>query len=706
MVFPFARAHITGIRPQISLGVAIVIAALACPLQAARAVDFKEPAVFASSGGVLDLLMIARQLPISSISFSPPSGRASVNPVGWIYEVCQRPSSVDQCPMDTNTVSDYGGVRLALRAGDILKIRLVNKLPLLDKAKVKHVAEPGLANLFRNPTNLHTHGLIVPPRTPTLGDPTFGDYVFVEIYNSANGIPEPQPFHQHGLVKMDFVDYRIEIPSSHPSGLFWYHPHVHGLSLNQVSSGMAGLISIGEVKDYVAAAPATIRHLILKDIQVLAAGTLTYDSGAVTVVDGEVQNQQIADFCEQIDKGGPNSRQGYCEGQPDEHATGNSFIGSRWYFTINGQVFPTIRVASPDGEIWRLTNASAQVSYRINLVDDSTQMVMSMQLVALDGISITVPPGTPPGTLLAMGGNKFTLADCASGSTAFLPVCIRDLIMMPSSRAEMWVAYRNSSGSAVTPPPAASATLRQEIINLGPAAEAWPQIKLAKVEFAYGVSEKVALDVSGNASAAFSPKGVFEAKAVAPGAAPSATACHSLPSGHHRRIFFGIVDPADQNSHFGIGYEEVDQSGVVVSGTQIGVSSYDPTRTTVCLPLGLGGSLVHETWELVNLGTETHNFHIHQTKFRVLDAASSVTSGSAVILEDNIPLPFGIANIPDIADKQSGYCTIEQWRSGQCIARPIVIDIPFFHAGEFLFHCHILEHEDGGMMAKIVVEPH
>jgi hypothetical protein len=32
-----------------------------------------------------------------------------------------------------------------------------------------------------------------------------------------------------------------------------------------------------------------------------------------------------------------------------------------------------------------------------------------------------------------------------------------------------------------------------------------------------------------------------------------------------------------------------------------------------------------------------------------------------------------------------------------------VVDVPFSELGEFVFHCHILEHEDGGMMAKIRV---
>ena len=36
----------------------------------------------------------------------------------------------------------------------------------------------------------------------------------------------------------------------------------------------------------------------------------------------------------------------------------------------------------------------------------------------------------------------------------------------------------------------------------------------------------------------------------------------------------------------------------------------------------------------------------------------------------------------------------------------VVVEIPFHEIGDFVFHCHILEHEDGGMMARIrVVAP-
>ena len=694
-----------------------LLAALTAVAYSAMSDPIVEPKVFSrSSSGVLDLLIVAKSKAVQSISFQPPGGGPLIHPIGWVYEICPRPRMGNSCPAGGTTVADYGGARLELHPGDVLKIRLVNQLPALEPDKVKHGKEPGQGNLYRNPTNLHTHGLIVEPRTPTANDPTFGDYVFLQVYNSANGMPAPQTTHQHGVNVMDVVDYRIDIPKDHPSGIYWFHPHIHGISLNQVSSGLAGILTIGDVQDYVKNAPQVVRHLTLQDMQVLAAGTLHYDfdEKPVKVVDGEVQNQQIADFCEPRDNSGPAGRLGYCDGEPNG-GSGNSFVNSRWFFTINGQVFPTIRMTTQDGELWRLTNASAQVTYQLELVDDSPgNPIIPMQLVAIDGVPITVPVGTPAGSVTAMGGNKFVAVDCPSGGAKTLPVCVSDLVMMPSSRAEVWVTYRRSDGRVAKPPANATATLRQVSAVLGQAAETWPQLKLARIQFAEPKPTKTAIEVasgkmvsSPSVLASPAPRLAGPA-AIASLVLPKPATCGPLPQGHHRRIFFGLVNPTDANSSFGLGYEEVvNETGEVVPGTQIPITAFDPVQTMVCLPLGPGGAIVHEIWELINLSTETHNFHIHQTKFTVLSVTDlkhqTQKPGTPGILEDNVPVPFGTANIAAVDDTQNGYCTIEQWRSGQCTATPIVLDIPFSQVGDFVFHCHILEHEDSGMMAKIQV---
>ena len=39
-------------------------------------------------------------------------------------------------------------------------------------------------------------------------------------------------------------DYAIHIPEDHPSGTFWYHTHKHGSALHQLASGMSGFLMI------------------------------------------------------------------------------------------------------------------------------------------------------------------------------------------------------------------------------------------------------------------------------------------------------------------------------------------------------------------------------------------------------------------------------------------------------------------------------
>ena len=705
---------------------AAALAVALCGPTAAFAADFVEPPVFASAHGVLDLLMIARAAPVPGISFAAPGG--DIHPTGWIYEICQRAlaSRSNECPAGSATVAAYGGARLAVQKGDRLKIRLVNRLPKVDPVKLDHSGDPGGANLPLNLTNLHTHGLIVQARAPTVADPTFGDDVFVEIYNSANGTPVPQPTHQHGSIVKDHADYRIDIPANHPSGAFWFHPHVHGIALNQVSSGLAGIISVGEAGDYVRGdmghAPfpgEQVRHLILKDMQVLAAGNIQFGNGPANVANGEVLNQQGPDFCEEFPAGPAEQRLGSCPGADNSADGGNNYARGRWHFTLSGQEYPTIRITKPDGELWRLTNASGSASYDLQLTDDATQRPMIMQLVSVDGVSIKVPPATAQKTMATLGGARFRVVPCPAAPAMGLgsaPVCVDQFVMMPSSRAEVWVTYRDAAGRIAAPPTGAMATLKTIGLMTGPDGDSWPAVDLARIVFAQPPSRHLtafALDVLGDAQAANLSTGIFSA--AVPYARPAAlpAGCKALPTGHRRRIFFGLADPVNDAGSFGLGYEEVDRSGTVVPGSQIPVSRFDPANNTICLPLGPGQTPAHETWELVNLALENHNFHIHQAKFRLVRAGAhegffSETvdrEAGAGLMEDNVPLPVSTPHTPDVLNNQNGYCTMAQWHNGQCASAPVTVDIPFSQLGEFVFHCHILEHEDGGMMAKIQVVP-
>jgi len=709
-------------RTRRALRTAAALAAVALAGGSAGAATLPEPPAFASQNGVLDIMMVAMAQPIPSIAYVAPGGGSVIHPTGWVFAICPRPASGLACPAGSKTVSPYGGTRLALQPGDTLKIRFVNRLPKVDPNKLRHVTEPGQENLFLNPTNLHTHGLLTPARAPTMSDPTFGDDVFVSIFNSANGTPQPQTSHQHGAVVMDTVDYKITIPANHPSGLFWFHPHVHGIALNQLSEGLSGLITVGNVGDNLRgdAAPtpwpeANVRHIMLKDIQVLAGGTIGFDSGPQPVANGEVLNQEDPDFCAQFPADGSETRQGSCPGADDTAGGGNDYTGGKWYMTVNGEVYPTIPITAADGEVWRVGTGAGSLSWDLQLVDDAAHRPMTVQLLAIDGVAVHLPQDTPRDTMISMAGGRFRLVACpdAPAIGATVPVCVDQLVMMPSARAELWVTYRNAEGRIVPPPHGAAATWKMVGLTMG-SGDSWPAVDLAKVLFNQSGPRRLVsnhLEVEGPTDAAglFAPAGIFTARVHGASAAPTAPAsstatCKPLPPGHRRRIFFGFSDVTVNNT-FALGYEEVDAHGHVVPGSQKPapdqLAQFDPSVTTVCLPLGPGQTPVSETWELIQLSTENHNFHIHQTRF-------AMTGSNGGVLQDNFPL--GVAapdkSIADqVANAQNGVCTVAQWRSGHCRTNPELFDIKFSQLGEFVYHCHILEHEDGGMMARIMVVP-
>ena len=121
------------------------------------------------------------------------------------------------------------------------------------------------------------------------------------------------------------------------------------------------------------------------------------------------------------------------------------------------------------------------------------------------------------------------------------------------------------------------------------------------------------------------PGGIFNATVPDTDKATTQASCKPLPAGHHRRIFFGFSDVTVADT-FALGYEEVDRNGAVVAGTQRPLTQFDPSQPTVCLPLGPGQTPVHETWELVQLSTENHNFHMHQARFRRVRTSAPANS--------------------------------------------------------------------------------
>jgi suppressor of ftsI len=108
---------------------------------------------------------------------------------------------------------------------------------------------------------------------------------------------------------------------------------------------------------------------------------------------------------------------------------------------------------------------------------------------------------------------------------------------------------------------------------------------------------------------------------------------------------------------------------------------YDHNRIDTTVALG-----DVEEWTVQNTSTELHVFHIHQTYFQVVEV-------------DGMPAPF--TGYQDTVTLPSA-----TRRGGALVPGEVKMVIPFTDpaiVGRFVYHCHIAQHADQGMMANIEV---
>lgn len=105
---------------------------------------------------------------------------------------------------------------------------------------------------------------------------------------------------------------------------------------------------------------------------------------------------------------------------------------------------------------------------------------------------------------------------------------------------------------------------------------------------------------------------------------------------------------------------------------------YDHNCVDTIVPLG-----AVEEWTILNTSEERHVFHIHQLDFQVTEVNGEQQAFTGY--QDTVDLPP--------TTKQSGPGFVK-------------VVIPFTNpiiVGEFVYHCHIVQHADQGMMANILV---
>ena len=152
----------------------------------------------------------------------------------------------------------YMAPTLVLNIGDTLRVKLINQLP----ANVSGQSKLSYLN-HQNSTNLHFHGLHVDPKAI---NGVFGDYVV----DTAEAGVLPGGVRQH----------QITLPPGHTNGIYWYHPHLHGSSNVQVTSGMFGAILIKDKDEKFLRPDITERVIFVHKLGLTAVGKTEsfYDS--------------------------------------------------------------------------------------------------------------------------------------------------------------------------------------------------------------------------------------------------------------------------------------------------------------------------------------------------------------------------------------------------------------------------------------------
>lgn len=609
--------------------------------------------------------------------------------------------------VDTDHYNErYDPPVLEVRAGDTLAISLTNRLaPAQPTFDMVHGEEddhmpPMVMPMPTGQTNLHTHGLVVSPRNATgiaVKPSQNGDNAYAVLDHDCTAaaagcrtaarysihIPKTLPDHVAG-------DRGGRV---YPSGLSWYHPHIHGLASEQVSGGMAGLISVGDPRNAIAGFGAgnsaiQVRYLALQDIQLktttapeAAAGSpATWSKPFDPGFCGDRTDTTVA-------------RPGYCA------AAGND---GHWLFTVNGQRFPQIDVDAGKGHLWRIANLSATVSYVLQLRNDAGNLV-PMKIVAVDGVTAGRAQPHP-----------------VANSSRLQILERQSILVMPASRIE--VLMPNFAAHAQDKFYTLATRGFRAADHLAP--DLWFPVDLARIRLRAGSrsrtapSELFAPTVIADQPVSASILPPTEARRLAD-VQPGTLCAHRLGP-NERRLVRLIGDPDN-------GAIEALELGSGIANSTDGDASVNADRGNVIpavartMPMGaaalddnLHGCAVlrdpPEVWEIRNDTDEIHNFHVHQAKFRLAADPEIAAVASATYLERHPRNGGGIdpAGAVDTALFTDNAAELAVWHDTIPVLphRSTFIRIAFtspLQLGRFMIHCHILEHEDKGMMAGFEV---
>ena len=544
---------------------------------------------------------------------------------------------------------------ITMRPGQTVRISLANnlfemkdgkRLPV-EKCKVPE-GSMNIPHCF-NETNLHAHGLWVSPSGNS-------DNVLISINPGVK------------------FDYEYAVPSDHPAGTFWYHPHKHGSTALQVSSGMDGALIIKDDR-----APTADKA---GDIDILLQ-----DAAGKAFADKVLMFQQVQYAC--FDKDGQIQKTPGTTGQPwicnagqfgeirdyTQLANGTNWANSGRFTSINGKVQPGIlKLQAGSFERWRLIHGGGREAIAFRL--------------------FPMKPGAPDwNTQPAEKQAEFMRTWCAGTALPMWEVALDGLTrgqvyrttearLQPGYRADL-VVYFPAAGNYCVVDGASSA--------LGSPSQTPEAIKLLGV----AVVEPGAAPGPGGAD----PDKRLQALMVA-------AADRNIPDDKVKRqviddlradlklskfVWHKTIETAELNTppqllafniDINVKPNKFEVNNPALPPRDSGV--YKPSRIDRTANIG-----DVQEWRLTST-FGGHPFHIHVNPFQVVSVVNKAGK------------PVTDPGTPDFDPDYAG--VINQWKD-TLFVKPdyhIVTRTRYErYIGEYVLHCHILDHEDQGMMANV-----
>ena len=483
-------------------------------------------------------------------------------------------------------------------------------------------------------------------------------------------------------VGADFVSSTMQYLNDQELATLWYHDHALGITRLNVYAGLAGFyllqdeVRLGLTAAGVLPSGAYDIGMAIQDRSFTADGQLYLPAYRDDTVPGT--GETVGDMVPQAFY--------------DTYGTGAASILPEFFgdvILVNGMAWPDLDVAAGDYN-FRILNGSDSRFYVLSVSDPD----VAIHLVGVDGGLLTEAITISDGDGIQEEGEFVVIA--------------------PGDRVELVFDFSNlSAGETVL------------LLNSGPLFEPFKGVSTDGTLLG-GAEAATAADPVGNimqftVNGSITP---FDAQLFENGSPVSlAVNFHNIAIDANND---GIADAADNIRNLGL-FEGADEFGRIMpllGKAEEGTIITDRMSTGDFGPLLFHADVTEtpllgstEQWQLFNYTEDSHPLHLHLVRYQIVEKRHLAFLDDD---EDGIPddttgdglITYGFGSTPD-------YGTADIWIGDEIPLRPeeigwqdtALIDphtmmsvvATFDLPGEYVWHCHILSHEDNEMMRPFVV---